>query len=61
MDNKVKEEDRYTQRQWDRTGGWGKVPEKYDAEEKSQNDPRYPKISHFYPIIKKAKINMSLM
>ena len=43
MDDKVKEEDRYTQRQWDRTVGWGKVPEKYDAEEKSQNDPRYPK------------------
>ncbi len=32
MDNKVKEEGRYTQRQWDRTVGWGKVPEKYDAE-----------------------------
>ena len=32
MDNKVKEEDRYTQRQWDRTVGWGRVPKKYDKE-----------------------------
>ena len=42
MDNKVKEEDRYTQRQWDRTVGWGKVPEKYDAEEETQYIPKYP-------------------
>ena len=33
--------DKYTQRDWDRTVGWGKVPKKYDKEYIKGSDPEY--------------------
>ena len=33
--------DKYTQRDWDRTVGWGKVPKKYDKECIKGSDPEY--------------------
>jgi hypothetical protein len=33
--------DKYTQRDWDRTVGWGKVPKKYDKEYIKVSDPEY--------------------
>ena len=33
--------DKYTQREWDRTVGWGKVPKKYDKEYIKGSDPEY--------------------
>ena len=29
---------KYTQRQWDRTVGYGKVPDKYNVEKKDEED-----------------------
>jgi hypothetical protein len=33
--------DKYTQREWDRTVGWGKVPKKYDKDYIKGSDPEY--------------------
>ena len=33
--------DKYTQRDWDRTVGWGKVPKKYDKKYIKGSDPEY--------------------
>ena len=33
--------DKYTQRDWDRTVGWGKVPKKYDKEYIKGSAPEY--------------------
>ena len=33
--------DKYTQRDWDRTVGWGKVPKKYDKGYIKGSDPEY--------------------
>ena len=33
--------DKYTQRDWDRTVGWGKVPKKYDKDYIKGSDPEY--------------------
>ena len=32
---------KYTQREWDRTVGWGKVPKDYDVEYVKGSDPEY--------------------
>jgi hypothetical protein len=29
---------KYTQREWDRVVGWGKVPDKYNIEKKDEED-----------------------